>query len=387
MDAQSAVLILIKREQEALAAFFEWAEIGPTSPSGWTAIWCENLPDGLTLVADRIVCLDDDVIHVTMAGESLQFQPESSDPAEVADVLARALEMPENARDIQSALVNSSDVDEFAEHLASLDRLPEIQPGEPDHQVTLHRGDFTSVRMTIRIAGPARLTRLTHDWSLVSEVPEDMGGGHFATLLAGSDSRRSTTLILWRRDGGSGISVLDPENVVYTTEWNTGWCHVEPPTASAERIEALREIFGSRVDTERLAELQVVNTFDGDPLVAMARALRLPAAAIEHLDFGSPDGEWVEKTSGPRAWWEATTSSSTARYPRWVRKVNAVVTAVLAVMCLLFTLVVVAAVVTSGGFLDLGFEEGDGWFALMFAALTLVLGWLTLRRLRELRQP
>ncbi|MFF2453330.1 hypothetical protein [Isoptericola sp. NPDC058082] len=366
---------------------FRLESVGPTSTSGWTAVWCETLAPLEPL--STVVAVDEGLgrlsLHVDVDGASAAWDW-SENPATDAQVLAatqalcRALGPPRESDGLEHRLAAAIADEELVDVLADEFELPDLDESEPRRAVVLHRGDPAGARLAARIVaratGPVCAADLGDAWTvLVTEDPLD--ADHLAVAVAEGASRRSATLVLWRGAGDARGAWTVSKYARTEATWGTGWWSPGDRDVE-EREEGVRGLaaeVGVGVDPEGLRAL-VAADHDHEPLARLVGVLGLPGEALAVLDE-RPEAPALERME-PASWRQAAVEAGRASdswdlalpfMSRWPRTAVAAVLAVMLIM-LALTVLSVGVLATGGAFVDQDGVSASDW---AFAGISVVL--------------
>ncbi len=378
-SSHAAVVALVRRPDVVAA-------VGPTSATGWTAVWSEDVtPDwfGVPFVA----------VRETPGGVELAVY-DGVDCSSVC-LLDGAQQRPAVAGLGRClAALFSSDEDRLTAALASFDgdghtlvslldshlALPELEELPPTDGVTLFRGGCEFAEFAATMCGPARLLSCGDAWQVVVPVADavllDLAAG-----LSAVARRRDRILVLWVDGGGGGFSVWRRGDVAATWTWRGRWTHVLPieleEQAHGEAVTALRAV---RADVDTVA-LRALLRRDAPALEVLNELLTLldaPMVSIEVLSERdvAGRGRLIEREGPVRAVAKQASARAppTSRSARAAAVVYAVATAVMALVSMLMTALGIAVILTEGRVVgDSASTEEDWWWVAVFGVLTLIL--------------
>jgi len=392
----------------------ELDEVGPTSASGWTAVWCETLEPLAPL--GKFVAVDEGWtdetaeerlwLRVVVDGTSSiwDWSDHSATEAEVrtaAQALCHAFVAPEPDDALIVSLATAIADEELMAGLDELFDPPELDEEDVRQRRTLvaHRGDLVGAHVAARIAageiGPLDAADLEDSWVLLR--PENaVDADRLAFAVTDGTSRRSLTVALWRGAGDAcGVWVIDRYGSRVPASWNTRWWRPAGPDLQQRdtAARALAGAVGSDVDQLALSDLARSRANARDPLAELASLLSLPQDALAVLDDGpaAPTLKDVEPATWWRASWDAVrppTLGASPDTPHWAGIGTLV--AVLAIMLVMLALTVVVAgtLITDGSLVE---QDGvtraawafGGFSALLLAFYAWLSTWLIRRNLRD----
>lgn len=185
------MLIIMKLAQEdvilAAEACAVVANVGPTSPAGWTALWSLDA----SAVASSLVGVRHFLVEETPDGPRLSlaaangthilegfWDPQGQGSGQVV-VMASALSELFQATDRQGELEEllreePSDADQLIERLALALELPELIEPEPTRAAVAFRGDPAIARFAAALVGPAYLQSGSEGWSVLGGFGQDL---------------------------------------------------------------------------------------------------------------------------------------------------------------------------------------------------------------------
>ncbi|MFI2105383.1 hypothetical protein ACH436_18975 [Isoptericola sp. NPDC019693] len=381
-------------------------EVGPTSASGLTAVWCETLGPleslGTLLAVDE--SFDEERgdrtwLRVAVDGTSRVWDW-SEVPATDAEVLAatqalcRVLGQPKHPDGLQERLDLAIADQQLVEALDVEFDLPDLVAASVRRAVVVHRGDPADARLAARVAarelGPVDVTELDGRWTVL-RTKDPLDADHLMIGLAEGSSRTSVTLGLWRGTGDAcGASTVRRFERTEAT-WGTGWWVPggSDLEARAAGVQGLAAAVGDVDDPEALRDLVAVLDGDRDPLDALVAALGLPGEAVAVLD-ARPEAPPLDRVE-PASWWRATWDFAlSAEFvpdpPRGWRLTGVVAVLVVTLVFLALTAFSVGVLATDGAAGDQeGVSVGDWIFTGVCALLLpfyLGLSVVVIRRFR-----
>jgi len=381
-------------------------EVGPTSASGLTAVWCETLGPLESLAT--LLAVDEGFdeergerawMRVDVDGASRTWDW-SEVPATDTELLAatralcRILGRPKNPGGLQERLDLAIADQQLVEALGVEFDLPELGPASARRAVVLHRGDPADARLAARVVareiGPVDVTELDGLWTVL-RTEDPLDADHLMIGLAEGSSRRSMTLGLWRGTGDAcGASTV---RRFERTEaiWGAGWWTPGGPDleARAAGVRGLAAEAGVEVDPEGLREL-VAAGHDRDPLAGLVALLGLPRESLAVLDdrTEAPLLERVEPASWWRATWDfALSAEFVPDLSRGWRLTGIVAVLVATFVILALTAFSVGVLATDGAAADQeGVRVGDWIFTGVCALLLAVYLGLSVVMIRRFRR-
>lgn len=412
------MLLIVKLPQEQVIAAVETrgliGSIGPTSASGWTALWSpeageSGLSDrgvpyftlvetGEGLQMDVLLGTGENLHQAWLHGKNVE-----GIPSERAEVLATGLtelfESPDQQRDLVDLLVREPfDPEELAESLGSVLELPELYELTPEVAVVTYRGAHKIARFAATIVGPALVRSVADGWSILLATGEDEDrSSQLAAGVSGAAGRNDPVFLLWRDGATSGWSLWKRGFQVADGSWNARWRFVDPdPTGAEEQtVRCLVKAISQPIDETLLRALLRRKRSDRDPLAELVALLGLPMDLLAALDdlkrFAERAGvEDITKTSVSRAVLKGARGGFDADTPaKWpfLSTVYALATVVAAVVCVAMTTLGISVLATNGAVVEQVGTSHEDWVSVaVFGALSLILipaGVLRIRRARR----
>ena len=404
------------------AEVIDWAErsrvdgsVGPTSGSGWTALWWEQsgAPDVTTCPGAYLAVVDADdalTLHVRTADRRVlrRVWPANrgvdpgNAPEEVAAELAGLFSSGEEKAALRALLERElDDPDDLLQALDEILDLPELEEPRPPHTAVAHRGDPALARLAASIAGPAYVSAGRDGWTTLSPAGEEPEAAFvLAAALSGAARRRDAELLVWRNGAACGWQLWARGNPVASSDWNTAWCLVssDPMGDEAEAVRRLVALATGPVEEGYLRALLRRRRSDGDPLAELADLLGLPGELLDALERpetfrGSAGVALVERVPPHRAVLAQVrggrdlSDASPARRAAWV--VYAYATTVAAALCVGLSALSVAVLATGGAVVDQPGTTGEDWLtlavSLVGSAVLIPTARWRLRRLKRRR--
>jgi hypothetical protein len=383
------VLIVARASQEVVVGALAGADadVGPTSATGLTAVWCSGDEPVRALGGVDLVAVWDEpeqghvVLHLRCDGreEDRVWPLEVAGPAAVpptsrtvVDALRQVLGDP--VAPVHDAFADVRSAEGLTTLLEEHFALPVLDPVRR-RAVTLHRGRHADARIAGRIAagaGGVGVTDLGGRWTaLHADHPASQ---QLVTLsAAAAGRRRSLVLQLWRGDGkAAGFDLVLRDRSVAQVGWDDGWRRPadEGWQTRDEIAGVLAHHVGGDVDVPALRALLRARTRATDPLARLVALLGLPPEALDVLDgtTSAPDADRVQHAG----WWRVVWEESRAEAAAGLRRTQLwalVVTGVLSTAVLVFALALVA---TDGALVDHPGATVVDWLLVPVAATGIV---------------
>ena len=377
--------------------------LGPSSPTGWTAVQIES-PDGMPSGAPALLVdqLDDEVELTVRDAAGEEHLVWSIDPEEpvgpsrdnldrMIEALGRLLNLSASDRTAVAALLaDRPDGEALVGALGEAVGLPDLALPAPRSAVVLARFPRAGMRATGMMAathlGRVTFAELVAGWTCL--VPEEEPEAADALAMAVGQAmragnivvRRRRALLLWRGDRGvCGALVVRGGEVEASMSWGSAWD--EPALDGWGARDAIVDEFvqladPAAVDLHGLRALFRSSSHTDDPLTALVARLGLPPGAIAVLD--GTEGAPSRAELPPIGFWQYLWALLNGRGsladgdPTWQVVLGALAVLV-AVVCALMSALSVAVLATDGAFIDqAGTTSEDWWALLLFLALTLM---------------
>ncbi|WP_418274931.1 hypothetical protein ACNHYB_08585 [Isoptericola jiangsuensis] len=380
------------------------ADVGPTSATGLTAVWCtgDEPIRALTGAVDLVAVWDEpDEGHVV-----LHLSRDGVDRDAVWPLHLSADPQPPSTRardDLSTDLCAFFGVDarpglapamadvRRAEHLTDLleehFEVPVLDPVRT-RAVTVHRGHPSDSRIAARLTAGGgsgvEITPVGERWTVLDAG--DPGVQQVVTLAtAAAGSRRAVVLQLWRGDGAAaGFELVHRDHVIAQGSWDDGWRRSadEDWPARDAVAEVLARRVGGEVDLPALRALLRARTRTGDPLARLVEVLGIPAATLDVLDGTSTAPAEVAEPAGPwRVLWDESRRGADSGLPIGPRWVQLTVAALAGLVSLVLLVLGVGVVATDGALLDHAGVTASDWLILPVAGVGVAASALAAHRL------
>ncbi|KYH43446.1 hypothetical protein AZH51_16990 [Branchiibius sp. NY16-3462-2] len=374
------------------------ADVGPTSATGWSAVWADESVAGLLPMPWVSVAHDSSRPEgrpevIVRDADGMRHGPEAP-PEDVADQLLTLFEAREEDRaGIVEALADSEDADELLDGLSALG-LPSMTPADPETMVMVIAGAPVEARFGAHKAGPAWLASLDPQTTLVLPVDDsdEVGAGArlphsqevFVTVSTVVGGRRRQ-LVLWRSADATGFEIWHKGEQLGRWIWNRAWRTTMMQTLDIEPhvVEALAAIAAGPVEAVDLRVLLRRKAGTGTELTELVGLLGLPPGVAD-LANGRvepqqvPGAERLERQGMARSMRTALREEPPLSPRPAVQGLYLLYTIGTVLACLIMALVSLTGVVrlTTG--------ESEEWLFLVFSmGMTLLLGWTARYRVRR----
>lgn len=322
------MLVIAQMPHDGLVAEAEsrgWlGAVGPTSGTGWTAMWCEGVqgPEDLVGITPFLAVTEDEREDATVlvvhdgTTETAHIEWPSADGdrsvSTTASALAGMFGVTEALEDLEQVLGADHDgPDELVDRLGTVLDLPEFEEGAPATATVAGRIPTPTARPGIAVAGPALAASVSvrgTEWTVVRAAEDRPGQAlELAAALSSIVRRREAVIVLWHNDRLGGWQLwrrgaLDAEWV-----WGSRW-HIlgtDPLDLEDEAVDAVERWVGA-VDRSALRALLRRGGSPTGRLAEFVSLLGLPSLTLMALEEPDrfralPDTELVARSSAPRA--------------------------------------------------------------------------------------